>query len=356
MMKKTLAVLLAGAMAAALTACGGSGGSAAQSSAASGEQQAAAGEDKAGAADAGGSGSYTLKVNTALSETDPLFLALTEVFEKTVEEKTGGDVQVEVYSGSQLGNDEDVLEQAIVGAGVGVITDPGRLSNYVYDIGVLQAPYIAESYDEALELFETETYKKMAAEIENCGFQILSFNYYQGERELFTKNPVAGPEDLKGQRIRSSGSQVVTSTLEAMGANTSVLAWSEAYQALQQQVIEGVEVHLSAAVGSSMQEVTKYLAFTGHQQLLTGLVISQNWYDKLPEDYQTILKEASVEAGKTASENVIAKNDEYLKTLTDGGIEVVECDKEAFKIACDKVYEELKYTDIKAAIDAELGR
>ncbi len=355
-MKKTFALFLAGVMAASLTACSGSGGSTAQTSAGSGGQQAEAGAKEGAAPASGGSGTYTLKVNTALSETDPPFLALTEAFEKTVEEKTGGDLQVEVYSGSQLGNDEDVLEQAIVGAGVGVITDPGRLSNYVYDIGVLQAPYIAEGYDEALELFETETYKKMAAEIENSGFQILSFNYYQGERELFTKNPVAGPADLKGQRIRSSGSQVVTSTLEAMGANTSVLAWSEAYQALQQQVIEGVEVHLSAAVGSSMQEVTKYLAFTGHQQLLTGLVISQSWYSKLPEDYQTILKEASFEAGKTASENVIAKNDEYLKTLTDGGIQVVECDKEAFKTACDKVYEELKYTEIKAAIDAELGR
>lgn len=354
-MKKTLAVVLLGAMVASLTACGGSGSSTAQNAAASGDGQAADTKNDAAAA-SGGSGSYTLKINTALSESDPLFLALTDVFEKTVEEKTNGDVQIEVYSGSQLGNDEDVLEQAIVGAGVGVVTDPGRLSNYVYDIGVLQAPYIADSYDEALKLFETETYKKMETEIENCGFQILSFNYYQGERELFTKNPVAGPADLKGQRIRSSGSQVVTSTLEAMGANTSVLAWSEAYQALQQQVIEGVEVHLSAAVGSSMQEVTKYLAFTGHQQLLTGLVISQNWYSKLPEEYQTILKEASFEAGKTASESVLAKNDEYLKTLTDGGIEVVECDKEAFKTACDKVYDELKYSEIKASIDAELGR
>lgn len=298
----------------------------------------------------------TLKVNTALSETDPLFLALTDVFEKTVEEKTNGEVQVEVYSGSQLGNDEDVLEQAIVGAGVGVITDPGRLSNYVYDIGVLQAPYIADSYDDALKLFETETYKGLKEQVEACGFQILSFNYFQGERELFTKNPVASPEDLKGQRIRSSGSQVVTSTLEAMGANTSVLAWSEAYQALQQQVIEGVEVHLSAAVGSSMQEVTKYLAFTGHQQLLTGLVISQAWFDQLTDEQKTILQEASFEAGKTASESVIAKNDEYLETLQAGGIEVVECDKEAFKTACEKVYDDLKYTAIKEALDAELGR
>lgn len=345
-MKKTLTALLSCALVASLTACGGSGSA----------STTAAGDTKTETTASGGNGSYTLKVNTALSETDPLFVALRDVFKKNVEEKTNGDVRVEVYSGSQLGNDEDVLEQALVGAGVGVITDPGRLSNYVYDIGILQAPYIAESYDEALKLFETDAYNKMKEEVENCGFQILSFNYYQGERELFTKNPVKSPENLKGQRIRSSGSQVVTSTLEAMGANTSVLAWSESYQALQQQVIEGVEVHLSAAVGSSMQEVTKYLAFTGHQQLLTGLVISQSWYSKLPEEYQTILQDASYEAGKVTSENVISKNDEYLKTLTDGGIEVVECDKEAFKTACDKVYDELGYREVKAAIDKELGR
>ena len=340
-MKKLISLALAATMGLSLAACGGSSTSTAG---------AAAGNDAAAG------GSYTLKVGTALTETDPLFIALTEVFENTVEEKTNGDVRVEVYSGSQLGSDEDVLEQAIVGAGVGIITDPGRLSNYVYDIGVLQAPYIVSSYDEALKLFETPTFQELAAQVEAQGFNILSFNYYQGERELFTKTPVTGPADLKGLRIRSSGSQVVTSTLEAMGANTTVLAWSEAYQALQQQVIEGVEVHLSAAVGSSMQEVTKYLAFTGHQQLLTGLIISDAWFQKLPAEYQQILKDASYEAGKSASENVIAKNDEYLKTLTDGGIEVVDCDVEAFKTACDKAYEVLKYTEIKAKLDADMGR
>ena len=344
-MKKIISSLLVFSMAFSLAACGSSRSSAPGSPAAA-----------EGSHENSGSGSYTLKVNTALTENDPLFLALTEVFEKTVEEKTGGDVQVEIYSGGQLGTDEDVLEQALVGAAVGVITDPGRLSNYVYDIGVLQAPYIATSYDEALKLFETNTYKELSAKVEASGFKILSFNYFQGERELFTKSPVREPADLKGQRIRSSGSQIVTSTLEAMGANTTVLAWSEAYQALQQQVIEGVEVHLSAAVGSSMQEVTKYLAFTGHQQLLTGLVISSSWFDSLPADYQQILMDASYEAGKNASENVISNNDEYLKILTDGGIEVVECDKEAFMKACEKTYEDMKYTEIKKAIDVELGR
>ncbi len=299
---------------------------------------------------------YTLKVSTVLTETDPLFIALTEVFEKQVEEKTGGAVQVEIYSGGQLGTDEDVMEQAIVGAGVGVITEAGRLSNYVYDFGVLLAPYVASSYEEAQKLFETNTYRELCSELEAAGFHILSFNYFQGERELFTKNPVSKPADLKGQRIRSSGSKVVTATLEAMGANTSVLPWSEAYQALQQQVIEGVEVHLSAAWGSSMQEVTKYLSFTAHQQLLTALVISEAWFKKLPEEYQKVLTEASEAAGLSASQSVIAKNDELLKNLKDAGITVVDCDVNAFREACKVVYDQLGYAKIKAKLDAELGR
>lgn len=309
-----------------------------------------------GCKETGSKGEYILQISTVLTETDPLYIALTEVFEAQVEEKTNGAVDVQIYSGGQLGTDDDVLEQALVGAGVGVITEAGRLSNYVYDFGVLLAPYVAADYEEAQKLFETNTYNELCGELEDEGFHILSFNYYQGERELFTKKPVSVPADLSGQRIRSSGAQVVTSTLEAMGANTNVLAWSESYQALQQQVIEGVEVHLSAAVGSSIQEVTDYLSFTGHQQLLTALVVSQKWFEELPEEYQKIITEASYEAGLSGSEAVIEKNSEYLKTLTDNGIEVVDCDVDAFREACEVVYDELGYTEIKEKLDAELGR
>ncbi|MGB8455738.1 MAG: C4-dicarboxylate TRAP transporter substrate-binding protein [Anaerocolumna sp.] len=303
----------------------------------------------------GKSEKYTLKVGTVLTEADPIYLGLEE-FKKNVEEKTDGNVTVELYSGSQLGADEDVLEQAKVGAGVGIITDPGRMSNYIKDFGILSGPYLADDYEGALALMDTSVYKDLAGEFKNDGFKILSFNYYQGSRNLFTKTPVSKPEDLKGMRIRSSGSDVVTKSLEAMGANTTVLAWSEAYQALQQKVIEGVEVHNSAAVGSSIYEVTDYVTLTGHFQLLTGLVISNDWFEKLPAEYQAILEDESYNAGKYASEMVIEKDDEYLQTCIDGGVEVVECDKEAFKEAADKAYDELGYRELKDKLMKELGK
>jgi len=297
----------------------------------------------------------TLKVGTVLTEKDPLYLGLLQ-FKKNVEERTKGMVKVELYSGSQLGKDEDVLEQAKVGAGVGVITDPGRMSNYIKEFGILGGPYLASDYEDALKVMGTSVYQDLADKFENYGFKILSFNFFQGSRNLYTKNPVTTPDDLKGQRIRSSGSEIVTKSLEAMGANTTVMPWSEAYQALQQKVIDGVEVHNSAAVGASIYEVTNYVALTGHFQLLTGLVISSAWFNKLPVDYQLVLEQESYSAGKYASEIVVKNDKEYLKKCIEGGVVQTEVDRDAFRAAAEKTYDLIGYRDLKNRIDKELGR
>lgn len=303
----------------------------------------------------GKSKKYPLKIGTVLTENDPLYKGLLE-FKDEVATKTSNNITVEIYPGSQLGNDEDILEQAKLGTGVGVITDPGRLSNYLKDFGILGGPYLARDYTEALKVMETSVYKNMVHKLENYGFKVLSFNYFQGSRNLYTKKPVTCPADLKGQRIRSSGSAVVSATLEAMGANTTVLPWSEAYQALQQKVIDGVEVHNSAAVGSSIYEVTNYVTETGHFQLLTGLVISNAWFQKLPKNYQQILMTASYNAGKSASEQVLKKDKEFLQRCITGGVKLCEVDKAAFITATESVYDKLGYRAMKDEIDKELGR
>ncbi|MCD8349525.1 MAG: C4-dicarboxylate TRAP transporter substrate-binding protein [Planctomycetaceae bacterium] len=298
---------------------------------------------------------YVLRVGTVLTELDPLYVGLT-TFAENVAERTNGAVEVQLFPSSQLGADEDVIEQAKVGARVAIMTDPGRLSAYVPEFGIFGAPYLVDSYDEMLKLLETKAYHDLADKFEDHGLKILSYNYFQGVRHLFTKNPAAKPADLKGQRIRSSGSPVVTRTVETMGANAAVLVWSEAYQGLQQNVIEGVEVHYSAALGSSIPEVTNYLSKTGHFYLLTGIVCSNDWFNALPEEYQKILVEEAYNGGVKASQGVLDGDKEFEKQLLAGGLELVDCDIEAFKKATDVVYDELGYRHLKDAIDAELGK
>lgn len=170
------------------------------------------------------------------------------------------------------------------------------------------------------------------------------------------KQEVKAPADLKGLRVRSSGSAIVSSTIGAMGADPTVLPWSESYSGLQQKVIDGLEAHYSAAVGSSIYEVSSYLCKTGHFQHILNLVISESWFRSLPEEYRQILLDAAYEGGTAASEETLEKDAEYEKTLTENGMTIVEVDVEAFKAATDQVYDELNLRDLKDQIDKELGK
>ncbi len=86
------------------------------------------------AAEVEGNGkSYELMVSTQLADSHPFcqgFYALA----KRVSERTGGKLTVKVFPSAQLGSDEDVIEQAIQGVNVAVVTDAGRMANYVKNI------------------------------------------------------------------------------------------------------------------------------------------------------------------------------------------------------------------------------
>src|SRR4028118_1494661 len=84
---------------------------------------------------------YTLSVNTALTTTDPLYKGL-ESFRDAVAERSKGALGVKLFPNSQLGADEDVLEQARAGAPVAVVVDGGRLAVFQKEFGVLGAPYL----------------------------------------------------------------------------------------------------------------------------------------------------------------------------------------------------------------------
>lgn len=350
-MKKTCCIMLALMVMTTATACSSSGTAKGESTASA---QAAAEQGTEAPASAQ-KGEYTLKIGSSVAENDPVTRGLWK-FEEIVEEKTGGAVQVEIYPASQLGADEDLIEQATMGTGIGLITDAGRLGTYVNDYGILGAPYLVDNYEEALKLLETSSYDDMLEQLSEKGLRVLSGNWYAGTRQLFMKQEVKTPGDLKGLRVRSSGSAIVSGTIEAMGADPTVLPWSEAYSGLQQKVIDGLEAHYSAAVGSSIFEVSTYLCKTGHFQHILNVVISEKWYQNLPEEYQQILVDASYEGGIAASEETLEKDEEYEKTLTDNGMTIVEVDIDAFKAATDHVYDDLNLRELKNQIDKELGK
>jgi tripartite ATP-independent transporter DctP family solute receptor len=295
---------------------------------------------------------YTLSINTALTTEDPLYKGL-ESFRDAVAQRSNGALEVKLFPNSQLGPDEDVLEQARAGAPVAVVVDGGRLANFVKEFGVLGAPYLASGYEGIRKVVTSDMFEEWVQKLRDAsGHQILSFNWWQGERHLWTAEPVTTPADLAGNRMRTPGAPVWVETVTAMGAVPTPMPFAEVYSALEQKVIDSLEAQLPAGYGAKLFEVTKHLTKTGHINLITGLVTSAAWFDSLPADLQTILREEALKAGDVASygtQEALAKIEADLKAA---GMTVNEVDVTPFREATAGVYDKLGYGELRDQVQA----
>ena len=293
---------------------------------------------------------YTLKVGISVGDKDPMYSGLME-FKKNVAEKTDGNVIIEVYPSGQLGSNEDLIEQAKLGANVGVITDSGRLSEFVKEIGVTSVAYVAKDYDEMKKVIETPLFNSYLTKLNEHGLEVLSFNWYQGARHFWTNKKIETPEDLNGLLVRTPGQPAWRESIAALGATPTALPWNEVYPAMQQKVIDAFEAQTTAVYSASLQETVKYVAKTGHFQLMTGIAIGSDWMNQLPEEYKTIVKEEAKKAGEFASKETLEVTEKYENEMKEKGLEVIDVDVDLFrekamkamiKLGYEKEYNELK--------------
>ena len=82
-------------------------------------------------------------------------------WKELVEEKSEGKLELKLYPSSQLGSEKDVVEQAMMGNNVIILTGYDFLMDYVPDAGIYTAPYLTESFDDLLYLTTTDWHKDL---------------------------------------------------------------------------------------------------------------------------------------------------------------------------------------------------
>ncbi|MBZ5486536.1 TRAP transporter substrate-binding protein DctP [Halomonas aquamarina] len=286
---------------------------------------------------------YQLNLSIALSPQDPIALALDEAKE-TIAERSDGELTIQIFPNSQLGSDEDVVEQIRSGANIAILIDAGRLSEYQPELGILSAPYLVEDPMDYDRITSSSLYNDWVESLaDQSGLRLLNYNWFQGSRQMLTQNEVNTPEDLKGVRIRTINSPVWVKTIEAMGATATPLPWSEVYSALQLGSIDGAEAQLTAAEGQNLHEVITHVALTNHIHLMTGIATSDQWYQSLPEELRSILDEELLKAGDEASIAIAEAQAAVQERMEGEGVTFTEVDRELFRERVDSVYEELGY-------------
>lgn len=297
---------------------------------------------------------FELRISTTQTETSMIYAGLKAAADE-INEKTNGNVKVTIYPSSQLGGEEDMIDQAIAGIGIAVLSDAGRMSNYVKDIGIFNMAYFVENYDDGLKVMNTATFKKWTDELVNQGLRILCFNYYDGARSFMQNKEIKTPADLKGVVTRTPSAAPYNASIKAMGATPYNIAWSEVYNAIQTKMIDACEVQYTSAVSTHIYEVCKYVAKTEHINLFNCLVCGEAWFSRLPDEYKNIILEACYNNGIKNAREIEAAQAELEKVLIDNGMTITKVDKDEFKKAAASAYEELGWTELRKAIYEEAG-
>jgi tripartite ATP-independent transporter DctP family solute receptor len=138
-----------------------------------------------------------------------------------------------------------------------------------------------------------------------------------------SKQPIKGPEDLKGIKLRLPQSEVMLAGFKALGADVAPLAFPELYAALQTGKFDGQENPIATILASKFSQVQKYLTLSGHVYDPAIIVMSVDGFDELSAaDKEAVVQAAK--AGAKASRIYAAEAQaKGVETLKQAGMQVV---------------------------------
>ncbi len=358
-MKKSMAVILAAVLAAStLAGCGGSQSSApatttapaaADATQAAPDTQAAAQETtKAASKD-----TIVLRLAETQTETYPATMGAIE-FARLVEERTEGRIKIEVFTGGQLGGDEQaILEQVQFGAIDFTRVNFAPMTEFAPILNLLQMPYLFTDADHMHKVIDSEIGKELLDSVEAGNFIGLAL-YDAGTRNFYNSvRPIKTVEDMKGLKIRTTQSQLIVDMVEALGASATPMAFGEVYSSLQTGVIDGAENNWVSYDQNSHYEVAKYISLDGHTAPPEILVCSKMVFDKLSPEDQQILRECAKESELWERGKYGEIEQEAIDKVVAAGSEVNELeDREGFVKAVEPLYEKYAgdYMDTMQAI------
>lgn len=296
---------------------------------------------------------YQIRLGHVTSDQEPIQQAM-EHFATNVSERTDGRVAIEIFPNAQLGSNPEVYEQMRAGAPIMTISDPGYLSDFVPDFGVLGGPYLMADPRDFSKIIESDLYASLVDRLRSeTNIELLALNWLFGSRHMLSDRAISGPDDIAGMTFRTPPNIMWVETFNAMGARPTQLAWSEVYSGLSANVVDGAEAPLPSIYGAKLHEAKKVISLTGHFKGFTGLVMNSDYFASLPEDIQTVLAEEAVNAGVFMTDLMLNSEEEWIAKLEGEGVTFNRnVDVSAFQDITTEVY--TKFPDWTPGLHAEV--
>jgi tripartite ATP-independent transporter DctP family solute receptor len=307
-----------------------------------------------------GAAEYNMRLHTLVKSPHP-YNDMAEFMKKDVEAKSGGRIAIKIFPAASLGNDSAVIGEMGLGTIDLMISSTNNAEKQVPEYQVFSMPYLFKDYDALMKAVKPGSpvfnHFEKAYVDHKLGMKLLALGG-SGTRSMSNaKRPVNGLADIKGMKMRTPPSPMISKTWQALGTLPVTVAWAELYAAIQTGVAEALESSIPGYMGSKLYEVAPYLALTEHTIQVNHVSMSERTWNKLPPDLRKLMQSSAVAASALG----VAKAQEYEATFVkklqqDHGVKVTHPDKsqfvDALKPTQAELAKEMKLTEIVGLIQA----
>jgi TRAP-type transport system periplasmic protein len=242
-------------------------------------------------------------------------------FAEWVEKKTEGKVKVTIYPRNQLGGNRELLEQVKMGSLDMTLMGLGTLGYMVEEYNFMQIPFAFRSQEHIHKVLDSEIGKTIEKNVAAKGFFLLNQKWDRLPRHIAGKKPIHKIEDLKNLKIRE-GTPAFHEGMKLLGASPVKIDLNEMFIALQQGIVDAVELPLDYIYDYSIHEAAKFLSLTYHTYGTQFIAMNKKSFQSLPPDVQKALLEAAAEGADFNNKLTWGQEDDYMKKIEKAGVKI----------------------------------
>ena len=209
-------------------------------------------------------------------------------FQKQVEDGSKGSLKINAFLNSQLGSEQDTVQQVARGRidSGGYSVTAGSL--LVPEISLLSIPFLFKDQKEQDCVYDNHLTKLTQDMFLKKGVVMLGWSEV-GVADIIGKKPYLTPDDLKGLKARSAPNKVAAFMWSQFGANPNPLPVTEWNSAFQTGLIDVANSAPTFYFFSGLSKLAPVVTMTQHTDQGGVVLINKEAFDKLSADHKAVL-------------------------------------------------------------------
>jgi C4-dicarboxylate-binding protein DctP len=261
---------------------------------------------------------FTAKIGHLEAPTQPRHQGLVKVAE-LVKSRTGGEVELQLFPSSQLGNARQMIEGTQLGTNEGTVMPAAFLGGFNPAVSILDIPFLFPTDRAAAQKLRAGPFgKALLDSFSSRGFVAVAL-WPNGRKSLTSNKPLDNLQALNGQKFRVMDSKILMEQFAAVNASAVAIQFGELYTALQTGVIDGQENPLDTISTMKFHEVQKNLVVTEHGVMEDVVLFNPAWWKKLPQAHRDAIVKAFDEVRPEFEKNKDAAQNAALEIIRTSG-------------------------------------